>query len=101
MDAIQAFNFHKVVMTSSNGHIFRVTDPLWGESTSHKGQWRGALMFSLIYAWTNDGVNNRDAGDLRRHRAHYDVTPMLLPKLSNMVGHQQTLLASKPDIILW
>ena len=40
----------------------------------HKGQWRGALVFSLIYAWTNGWVNNRDAGDLRRHRAHYDAT---------------------------
>ena len=42
----------------------------------HKGQWRGTLMFSFIYAWTNGWVNNRDAGDLRHHRAHYDVTVM-------------------------
>ena len=38
-----------------------------------KGQWRGALMFSLICPWTNSWGNNWDAGDLRRHRAHYDV----------------------------
>ena len=38
-----------------------------------KGQWRGALMFSLICAWINGWVNNRKGGDLRRHRAHYDV----------------------------
>ena len=42
----------------------------------HKGQWRGALMFSLICAWINDWVNNREAGDLRRHRGHYDVNVM-------------------------
>ena len=42
----------------------------------HKGQWRGALMFSLICAWINGGVNNCEAGDLRRHRGHYDVTVM-------------------------
>ena len=42
-------------------------------NSSHKGQWRGALMFSLICAWINGWVNNREAGDLRRHRAHYDV----------------------------
>ena len=42
----------------------------------HKGQWRGALMFSLIRAWLNGWVNNRQAGYLRRHRAHYDVTVM-------------------------
>ena len=40
----------------------------------HKGQWRGALMFSLICAW----VNNREASDLGRHRAPYDVIEMLL-----------------------
>ena len=38
-----------------------------------KGQWWGALMFSLICAWTNSWVNNWDAGDLRRHHAHYDT----------------------------
>ena len=43
----------------------------------HKGQWRGALMFSLRCAWTNGWVNNRDAGDLSRHRGHYDATVMI------------------------
>ena len=33
----------------------------------HEGRWRGALMFSLICAWINDWVNNRETGDLRRH----------------------------------
>ena len=42
----------------------------------HKGQWREALMLSLISAWINGWVNNREAGDFRRHRAHYDVTVM-------------------------
>ena len=46
-------------------------------NSPHKGQWRAALMFSLICAWINDWVNNREAGDLRRHRGHYDVTVML------------------------
>ena len=43
-------------------------------NSPHKGQWRGALMFSLIFAWWNGWVNNREAGDLRRHHSHYDVT---------------------------
>ena len=42
----------------------------------HKGQWLGALMYSLICAWINDWVNNREAGGLRRNRVHYDVTVM-------------------------
>ena len=37
---------------------------------------RGSLMFSLICAWTNSWTNNGDPGDLRRHRAHYDVALM-------------------------
>ena len=45
----------------------------------HKGQWRGALMFSLICAWINERVNNREFGDLRRHRAHYNVTVIVYP----------------------
>ena len=45
-------------------------------NSPHKGQWRGALMFSLIYARINGWVNNREAGDLRHPRAHYDVTVM-------------------------
>ena len=40
----------------------------------HKGQWHGALTFSLICAWTNSWGNNRDDGDLRRHSTHYDIT---------------------------
>ena len=45
-------------------------------NSPHKGQWRGALMFALIRVWINGWVNNREAGDLRRHRAHYDVIVM-------------------------
>ena len=41
-------------------------------NSPHKGQWRGALMF-FIYARINGSVNNGEAGDLRRHYAHYDV----------------------------
>ena len=42
----------------------------------HKGHWRGALMFTLICARMHGWVNNREAGDLRRYRVHYDVIVM-------------------------
>ena len=45
-------------------------------NSPHKGQWRWALMFSFICVWINGWVDNREAGDLRRYRAHYDVTVM-------------------------
>ena len=41
-----------------------------------KSQWRGALICSLMCAWTNVWSNSPDAGDLRRHGAHCDVTVM-------------------------
>ena len=66
--------------------------PVTGEFP-HNCQWRGALVL-FICAQTNVWVNNRDAGDLRCHNDHYDVTvmswkpsiglqyrvPMILPK---------------------
>ena len=45
-------------------------------NSPHKGQWRGALIFTLICVWINGCVNNREAGDLRRYCAHYGVTVM-------------------------
>ena len=45
-------------------------------NSPHKGQWRGALMFTLICARINGWVNNREAGHLRRYSTHYDVIVM-------------------------
>ena len=42
-------------------------------NSPHKGQWHGTLMFSLICAWINGWVNNREAGDLTRYYAQYDI----------------------------
>ena len=71
------------IMTSSNGNIFPRYWPIVRGihrspvSSPHKGQWRRALMLSLISTRINGWVNNGEAGDLRRLRAHYDVTVML------------------------
>ena len=40
-------------------------------------------MVSLIYAWINGWVNNREAGDLNRRRAHYNVIVMIIKILNN------------------
>ena len=61
----------------------------------HKGQWRGALMFYLICAWINSWVYNRGAGNLRRHRAHYDIIVMVIKKPSgvNICAHGRNYYA--------
>ena len=51
-------------------------------NSPHKDQWRGVLMFSLICAWINGWVNNRESDNLRRHCAHYDVIVMDLSIIS-------------------
>ena len=56
-------------------------------NSPQKGQWRGALMFSLICVWINGWVNNREAGDLKRYRAHYDVTVMSLLALCEATSY--------------
>ena len=69
------------MMTSSNGNISRVTGHLCEEFTCHR--WipltkasDAELWCFLSTAWINGWVNNREAGDLIRRRAHYEVTLM-------------------------
>ena len=74
---------HSNIMTSSNGNIFRVTGPLCGEFIGP--QWIPRTKASDAKLWyflwsapeKNGWVNNGEAGDLRRHRAHYDVILMM------------------------
>ena len=65
-------------------------------NSPHKGQWRGALMLTLICARINDWVNNGEAGDLRRNRAHYDVIVMVtISFLLHTTLKRKLLAASK------
>ena len=74
-----------IMITSSNGNIFRVTCPLCGNSpvtgefTSQRPMTRSFVVF-LISAWTNGWVNNRDPGDLKHHCTHYGVIVMMLER---------------------
>ena len=87
-------------MTSSNGNIFRVTGHLCEEFTGHRWIPRimandaELLMFSLICTWLHGWVNNHEAGDLRRHYAHYDVTVMITfqPVSCNSISHHSSTL---------
>ena len=84
----------KVINSNWNGEFFRhddvikwnhfcVTGPLCGEFTGLTGEFpelssvtRSFDVF-FICVWINDWVNNREVGDLNRHRAHYDVIVMV------------------------
>ena len=92
-----------IMMTSPNGNIFRPSALLAlcaGNSpvnSPHKGQWRGALMFPMIWVWIDGSVNNREAGDLRRQRAHNDAIVMMLIRFHGAThrhsGHSESLRA--------
>ena len=68
------------MMTSSNGNIFRVTGHLCGEFTGPRWIPRTKASdadLDVFCARINGWVNNREAGDLRRYRTHYDVIVMM------------------------
>ena len=63
---------HQVETFSALLALCTGNSPVADEFPAHKGQWRGGLMLSLIWAWINGWVSNREAGDLRHPGAHYD-----------------------------
>ena len=63
-------------MTSSTGSIFRVTGPFRGEFTGPRPVTRSFDVFFDLRSNRQLSLNNREAGDLRRHRTHYDVIVM-------------------------
>ena len=79
----------KNMMTSSNWNISQAicvgNSPVTSDHAMYKGQWSGALMFSLICTWMNSWVNNREAGDLRRHSTHCNVTVMKFMIISDLI----------------
>ena len=86
--------YSDTMMTSSNRNIFRVTGPLCGEFTG-PGEFRGqrpvTLSFDVFFdlRLINGWVNNREAGDLRHHRAHYDVIVMTLYNFTYWITKEQ------------
>ena len=75
--------FSMCMITLSNGNIFRITDPLCGEFTSHRWIPHTKAIDAELWSFLwfapeiNRWVNNHEAGDLRRHHAHYDIVVML------------------------
>ena len=79
----------------------------WPMNYPHRSQWRWALIL-FICAWINGWVNKREAGDLRRHRPHYDAIAMILqetgPPLVQINGLSpfrcQTAILTKNGLLL-
>ena len=73
-------------------------------NSPYKGQWRGAFMFSLISASINRWVNNREAGDLRRYRAHYDIIVMVLWNVTwsdEVIDYRNLCSLSTKSLEIW
>ena len=68
--------FGSNICLGNNNNICEQNPPVTG-GFSHKDQWKRTVMFSLICAWTNDWANKLDAGELKHHRAYYDVIVMI------------------------
>ena len=76
---------HPIETFSASLAICAGNSPITGEFPSQRPETR-SFDFSLICVWINAWVNNRGAGDLRRHRTHYDVIVLYeigLPILSS------------------
>ena len=68
----------------------------------HKGQWCGALMFSLICVWINSWVNHHEASDLTWYHGHYDVIVMIsfsYYQYSSIQYHKARV--ANQDIYIW
>ena len=89
IDIHSSWWYHDMESFSALLALCKANPPVIG-GLLHKGQWRGALMFSLIYARTKSWANNRDVGDLRHQRVRYDATIMplcIVVVTSNMLSY--------------
>ena len=84
---------HQMETISALLAICAWNSPITGEFLAQRPVTRSFDVF-LICAWRNAWVNNREAGDLGRHRARYDVVVMTY-SLSFMVI---TLTQSKAQV---
>ena len=71
---------HQMETFSALLDICAGNSPVPGEFSAQRPVTRIFDVF-LICVWINGWVNNRAAGDLRRYRAHYDVTVMMNERL--------------------
>ena len=69
---------HQMATFRVTGPLCAGNSPVTSEPPAQRPVTRIGALFSLNCAWMNSWENNREAGDLRRLRANYDVPVMLL-----------------------
>ena len=82
-DVIKWKHFPRLTICAGNS-------PVTGEFPAERPVTRSFDIF-FIRAWMNGWLNNREAGDLRSHRAHYDVTVMLRPSVRSHAFYEPTV----------
>ena len=82
-DIIKWKHFSALLVLCEGNHRSPVCPP-------HKCQCHKALMFSLMYACTNDWANIPDVGGLRHHGSHCDATVMLHVQYPTIAGNLVT-----------
>ena len=72
----------------------RGNSPVTGEFPAQRPVMR-SFDVSLICAWVNGWVTSREAGDLRRHRAHYDVIVLWTKSAKRFVDQERHHIANQ------
>ena len=72
---IQTWWRHQMKTFSASPALYTGNSPATGEFPAQRPVTQSFGVF-LICSWLNAWVNNGEAGHLRRHRAHHDVTVM-------------------------
>ena len=83
---------HSALSSQWTPYLYAMTLPALCKGNSPVN---GAWMFSLICAWINFWVNNREASDFRYRRVHYDAFVMILELVcSGMHVHRDNIIYS-------
>ena len=83
---LNSLSYDAFMLTSSNGNIFRVTGPLWGESTGHRwfpSQRPVARSFDVFF---DSRLNKRLSKHFFSRRRWSETTPCLLWRHCNLLA---------------
>ena len=97
---VQTWWRHQMETFSASLAICAGNSPVHGEFPHTKASDAELLCFRWS-AWINGWANNREAGDLRRHCAHYVVTVMNNYWSTSWKIHYQGWVTKLNSLVLW